>query len=89
MLREAGISDGSGTPRFWHWERLVEQVTSAADKRVIVSSEGFADATVVTARRAVRELGESRVHVVVTLRPLTKLMPSQWSNMCATGGVNV
>lgn len=78
VLREAGISDGSGAPRFWHWEQLVEQVTSAADKRVIVSSEGFADATDVTARRAVRELGESRVHVVVTLRPLTKLMPSQW-----------
>jgi hypothetical protein len=69
---------GHAPPRFEQWEWLVEQVTSAADGRVIVSSEFFADANVEDAGRMVRELGGPRIHVVVTLRPLTKIMPSQW-----------
>jgi hypothetical protein len=69
---------GDVVPQIRQWERLVDQVAAAADLRVIVSSEFFADADVETARRAVRELGGPRVHVVVTLRPLTKIMPSQW-----------
>jgi hypothetical protein len=69
---------GHGVPRIEQWEWLVEQVTTANDRRVIISSEFFADAHVEDARRMVRELGGPRIHVVVTLRPLTKIMPSQW-----------
>jgi hypothetical protein len=69
---------GNVPPRIERWESLVAEVVAAADQRVIVSSEHFADADVDVARRAVRELGGQRVHVVVTLRPLVKIMPSQW-----------
>jgi hypothetical protein len=69
---------GYAPPRIEQWAELTAQVAAARDKRVIVSSEFFSDADVETARRAVQELGGSRVHVVVTLRPLTKTMPSQW-----------
>jgi hypothetical protein len=69
---------GNALPRIEQWDRLVAQVTAAADLRVIVSSEHFADADAEIARRVVRELGGSRIHVVVTLRPLVKIMPSQW-----------
>jgi hypothetical protein len=69
---------GNATPRIGQWHRLVDQVAAAPDKRVVVSSEFFSDADVETARRAVQALGGSRVHVVVTLRPLTKLLASQW-----------
>jgi hypothetical protein len=69
---------GYAAPRIEQWEALTAQVAAAPDLRVIVSSEFFSDADVETARRAVRELGGSRVHVVVTLRPLTKILPSQW-----------
>jgi hypothetical protein len=69
---------GRATPHIEHWKRLVDQVTAAADKLVIVSSEHLTDADVETAHRVVRELGGPRVHVVVTLRPLVKIMSSQW-----------
>jgi hypothetical protein len=60
------------------WERLAAQVRDAADRRVVVSCEFFGDMDPETARRAVMELGGSRVHVVITLRPLAKVLPSQW-----------
>ena len=69
---------GHGPPRIEQWEWLVEQVAAASDRRVIITSEFFADANAEDARRMVRELGGPRIHVVVTLRPLTKIMPSQW-----------
>jgi hypothetical protein len=69
---------GNPMPLIEQWEGLVAQVAAASDMRVIVSSEHLADADVETARRAVRELGGPRVHVVVTLRPLAKILPSQW-----------
>jgi hypothetical protein len=77
-LRGAKGVVGHAAPRIRQWERLVDQVAAAGDMRVIVSSEYFADVDVEIARRAVRELGGPRVHVVVTLRPLTKILPSQW-----------
>jgi hypothetical protein len=69
---------GKPPPRMQQWDDLVAQVAAASDKRVVVSSEFFSGANDETARRAVRELGGPRVHVVVTLRPLVKIMPSQW-----------
>ena len=77
-LRGAKPLVGHAAPRMEHWEELVDQVTAAADRRVIVSSEFFADANAEIARRVVRELGGPRIHVVVTIRPLAKIMPSQW-----------
>ena len=69
---------GNEMPQMEQWDSLVEEVAAAADKRVVVSSEHFADADEQTAARVVKELGGSRIHVVVTLRPLVKIMPSQW-----------
>jgi hypothetical protein len=69
---------GKPAPRMEQWDELAAQVKAASDQRVIVSSESFSGADLDSARRAVRELGGQRVHVVVTLRPLVKIMPSQW-----------
>jgi hypothetical protein len=60
------------------WRTLVTDVHDALDKRVIVSSEFFDDANDEVARRVVDELGGDRVHVLVTLRPLAKIVPSAW-----------
>jgi hypothetical protein len=71
-------------PRNWH--ALVEEVASfAGRKRVVVSSEFFADADDDRAGDAVRELGGSRVQVVITLRPLAKILPSQWQQYIQNG----
>lgn len=61
-----------------HWERLVKQVNDVPDKRVIVSSEFFNAARGDRVREIVERLGGERVHVLVTLRPLHKIMPSAW-----------
>jgi hypothetical protein len=69
---------GKPPPRIERWESLVAEVAAAADQRVVVSSEFLGTGGVKTARRTVEAMGGPRVHVVVTLRPLAKMMPSQW-----------
>lgn len=68
-----------------HWDALVDEVAAAGDRRVVVSTEFFADGDRESAQRVVDDLGGSRVHVVVTLRPLTKILPSQWQQYLQNG----
>jgi hypothetical protein len=63
-------------PKAWH--RLVRETAEAPLPRVVISSEFFDMADDDTAERVVTELGGAAVHVVVTLRPLGKLLPSAW-----------
>jgi hypothetical protein len=67
------------------WDLLVTQAADARNERVIVSSEYFDEADDAMARRAVDELGGERVHVVVTLRPLAKILPSAWQQYVRNG----
>jgi hypothetical protein len=67
-----------------HWAQLVEDVAGASG-RVVVSSEFFADVDEPAIRRVVSELGGPRVHIVVTLRPITKIMQSQWQQYVQNG----
>lgn len=70
-----------------HWRKLVNEVTaaSAAGQRVVISSERCADAGPDAIRRMVNELGGSRVHVLVTLRPFAKILPSHWQQAVQNG----
>ncbi len=76
---------GGPLPDLADWNDLVREVRGAGEQRVVVSSEFFAEATDATARRVIEDLGGSRVHVVVTLRSLTKLLPSQWQQYLQNG----
>lgn len=76
---------GERPPRPTDWTRLVDDVAAAGDRRVLVSSEFFADADDEAARRVVAELGGSRAHVVVTLRPLARIAASQWQQYVQNG----
>jgi hypothetical protein len=60
------------------WHDIVQETRAARDARVVISSELYADATPEAIARIVADLGPDRVHVVATLRPLGKIMPSQW-----------
>jgi hypothetical protein len=51
----------------------------------VLSSEFFAEADDATARRVIADLGGARVHVVVTLRSLTRILPSQWQQYLQNG----
>ncbi|HUG29253.1 MAG TPA: hypothetical protein VMQ65_01895 [Candidatus Limnocylindria bacterium] len=68
----------AGSPGMGKWEALLRQVRTAGDMRVLVSSEFFADAEPPAVKRVVDDLGRDRLHVVVTLRSLDRIMPSQW-----------
>lgn len=72
-------------PSLQHWKDLCEEVAAAGSQRVVISSERFANADEQTARAVVEGLGGSRVHIVVTLRPLSKIVPSQWQEYVKTG----
>ena len=68
-----------------HWDRLKARVAEAGDKRVVISSEFFADADAEQAATVIDGLGNSDVHLVVTLRPLSKILPSQWQQYVQNG----
>ncbi len=67
------------------WDNLVANVTATGDKRAVISSEFFAEADEDAARRAVSDLGGEQVHVVVTLRPLGKVLAAQWQQYVQNG----
>ncbi|MGW2044484.1 hypothetical protein ACWCPF_04765 [Streptomyces sp. NPDC001858] len=82
--RTGMIGDARPTER--HWTRLVEQVHASGSRTSVISSEFFADAPDdATIERIVEQLGGERVHVLVTVRPLAKIMPSQWQQYVQNG----
>ena len=77
---------GDTVPTDRHWTKLLEQVGATGKRTSVVSSEFFADAEDdATIARIVEQLGGDRVHILVTLRPLAKIMPSQWQQYVQNG----
>lgn len=60
------------------WDDLVREVRDHPDERVVISSEHLSVAKPADIARLVSDLGPDRVHVVMVVRPLDKLLPSQW-----------
>jgi hypothetical protein len=77
-------NDGGEKQTIEAWDSLVEQVAAAPD-RAFVSSEFFDELTGELITKAIDELGRDRVHVVVTLRPLSKILPSAWQQHVKSG----
>jgi hypothetical protein len=77
---------GDTVPTDRHWRRLLDRVAATGGLTSVISSEFFADAHGDgTIARIVEQLGGDRVHVLVTLRPLVKIMPSQWQQYVQNG----
>ncbi|MEU9386938.1 hypothetical protein AB0D38_41005, partial [Streptomyces sp. NPDC048279] len=77
---------GDIAPTEKHWTRLIGQVEATGSRTSVISSEFFADACDdETAARVVEQLGGDRVHVLVTLRPIARIMPSQWQQYVQNG----
>ncbi|MFE2043392.1 hypothetical protein ACFXAZ_21195 [Streptomyces sp. NPDC059477] len=77
---------GDAVPSGRQWTRLLAQVRAAKAQTSVLSSEFFADAADDdTVRRIVEQLGGERVHVLVTLRPLARILPSQWQQYVQNG----
>jgi hypothetical protein len=69
-------------PSVYQW--LVNQVHRHTG-RVAVSSEFFCEGDAEEAARVVNDLGSDRVHVVITLRNLGRLLPSSWQQYLKYG----
>jgi hypothetical protein len=67
-----------------HFDKLTRRVASTPD-RVVISSEFFCEADAEKATRVVQALGPQRVHIVVTLRNLGRLLPSSWQQYLKYG----
>ena len=78
VTRRPSFHRDSGPPPIRKWQELVREVQAADEPRLVLSSEFFADAQPPAIEEIVADLGRDRVHVVVTLRPLASILPSQW-----------
>jgi hypothetical protein len=76
---------GDPEPAQKHWQTLVDEVAANRNRRVFVSNERFSDAGDEAIERIVRELGGDRVHVVITIRALIRILPSQWQQHVRNG----
>ena len=77
---------GDTEPTEGHWQRLTELVRATGPRTSVISSEFFADAPDdETIARIADDLGPGRVHVLITLRPLARIMPSQWQQYVQNG----
>lgn len=90
LLAALAVAGGEGMrgqrpPRDEDWTKLADEVRDAGDQRVVVSSEFLCYADEAAARRVVTELTGGTVHVVVTLRPVAKIAPSQWQQYVQNG----
>jgi hypothetical protein len=73
------------TPSLRAWRALVREVEGAREPRVVISSESFSNATAAQARRIAADLDPSRLHVVVTTRPIARVLPSRWQQSVQDG----
>jgi len=60
------------------WTALVDDVRSAPDDRVVVSSEAFSSADAEQVAALAEDLGQDRVHALYVVRRLDRLLPSVW-----------
>jgi hypothetical protein len=84
MGRSTGWAKDSRTVPSKYWDLLVRRVR-ASDGTVFVSSEFLCEADRPTIRRIVDELADGDVQVVLTLRPLARILPSAWQQYLKGG----
>lgn len=80
-----GIDFNSTDAHVAKWRELVKATAETGERRAVISSEFFADADDAHAKQVVEELGGPDVHVVITLRPLVKVLPSWWQQYVQIG----
>lgn len=83
-LRGRGTTGMEAVP-YREWEVMAEAVGEHPG-RVVISSEFFTSITDAQAAELVDRLGAARLHVVMTVRPLMRLLPSDWQERVKTHG---
>ncbi len=73
-------------PDISEWHKQLKQARKNRKHKFVLSSEIFGTATSSQARRIVDDLGGGRVRVLITVRPLEKILPSTWQQRVKHGG---
>jgi hypothetical protein len=60
------------------WTGLVQAAKNTTLDRVLISGEGFSDCNPMEIARIAQDLDPTKLHIAVTLRPLAKILTSQW-----------
>lgn len=68
------------------WTDLVEKVHASKAERIVISGEEFSASTPSVIKNIVDDLGPQRLHVVITLRSLDKVLTSQWQTDVRSAG---
>jgi len=80
------FSDEIAVP-LWHWENLLEKVRTSEGLRIMVSGEEFCNISDAAISNAIQAFGHDRTKILVTLRPLEKILSSQWQQYIQFGAV--
>jgi hypothetical protein len=84
-----GHPEDGARPPIRHWRALVDEVQSAGDNRVCISTEDWARIDLDGAVTTVGDLADGRAHVVATARPLHRLLPSHWQQRVKMRGTTL
>jgi hypothetical protein len=76
---------GTNPPPIKLWHDLVNEIQRAREPRVVLSSEFLCEASPQAISTIVNELDPARVHIAVTLRPLSRILASQWQQFVQAG----
>jgi hypothetical protein len=73
------LRGSTGAPVAYNvWTTLVDQAKAHPNQLVSISAEALAVSESLVIKSIVKDLGLDRLQVVITLRPLAKILPSQW-----------
>lgn len=72
-------ADQGGVPDKSRWETLKAEIDAETTRRVLVTHEFVSQADDVTSQRIIDELGTAQLHVAITVRAPTAILPSFWS----------
>lgn len=85
VLERPARTRGGRIPSRRRWTGLVRDVRRSRARRQVLSSEAFADAGAEAISRIVGDLGPDRLRIAITLRPLARILPSQWQQYVQHG----
>lgn len=82
-----GVLDSAAQQRrgLKEWSELQAEAAAATEPRLVLSSEFLCEADDDAARRIVDGWGDVDLQVVVTLRSLARILPSQWQQFVRSG----
>lgn len=79
-----GVRREGEYPDMSTWDHLLAEVEADETNRVLISHEWACEADDATAQRFIEALG-GRLHVVITLRPLSQMVGSYWQEVVKNG----